>query len=106
VGINQTRAALYTLVVLRAHVRAALLIPFIEEWQRCVAAQGGEVTPSEFIEWTSRYSMRTTYRHLIAFRQAFPELGDSALPSVLMGPLLRRMAEEANARADAEGITA
>ncbi len=95
-ALNQTRAALYILCVSRARLRAGALITFIEEWQRCVSEKGREVTPGEFIGWTHRYARRTTYNHLELFRHCFPELGPDSLPSALMGPLLERLAREAD----------
>lgn len=91
-----TRAALYLVTINRAGFReGAKLIEFIEEWQRCVSASRGPVTVEGFIQWTRRYSRRTTFERLASFRKTFPQLGPHGLPDGLMGPLLDRLAQEA-----------
>lgn len=90
--VNQTRAALYVLCIARAgYVRGAQLIEFIEAWQRVVRAAGRPVTMPEFTAATN-LAERTAYRRLTLFRSSFPELPPDALPSALMGPLLRQLA--------------
>ena len=94
---TSNRPALYALCMLRArpaYVAGARLIAFIEEWQRCVAEQGGVVNVEQFIAWTRRYSRRTTFERLRLFRDTFPELGAEGLPSLLMGPRLEQLARD------------
>lgn len=94
--LERTRAGLYLLCISRAgYVGGARLAEFIEEWRRCVEAQGQAVTIEEFIAWTGRLSRRTTFRRVALFRQSFPELGEHGLPDALMGPLLERLAKAA-----------
>lgn len=101
--INQTRAALYLLCIGRAGYRdGARLIEFIEEWRRAVEHQEHTVTPEEFANWTRRYSRRQAYYLLRLFRDNFPQLGEHGTPEGLMGPLLTRLAAQADAELDAQ----
>lgn len=96
------RPALYLLCVARAGLEAPRLIAFIEEWRRCVEFHDREVNIEEFIGWTRRFPRRMTFRRLRLFRDAFPQLGEDGLPSGLMGPLLDRLAVEAEAELEAQ----
>jgi hypothetical protein len=95
------RPALYLLCVARAGLEAPRLIAFIEEWRRCVEFHDREVNIEEFIAWTRRFPRRMTFRRLRLFRDTFPQLGEDGLPSGLMGPLLERLAAEAEAELEA-----
>jgi hypothetical protein len=83
-----------------AYVGGARLIAFIEDWQRCVSAHGGPVTPEGFIAWAGQSKRRSTFRGLKLFRDTFPELGPHGQPDALMGPLLDRLAREAELEAE------
>ncbi len=99
------RPALYVLCVARAGLEAPRLIAFIEEWRRCVEYHDREVNIEEFITWTHRFPRRMTFRRLRLFRDTFPQLGEDGLPSGLMGPLLDRLAAEAEAELNARSTS-
>lgn len=96
------RAALYTLCIVRAGYRKGIqLIEFVEDWQRCVVDQGGPLGIEQYTRATRRYSYRRCYQLLSLFRETFPQLGADGTPEGLMGPVLERLAAEAEAEADA-----
>lgn len=96
-SVNQTKLALWTVCVNRAGVvDGARLVEFIDDWRDCVNANGGPVSWNHYSEWTRRYSDRTAYRRLALFRRTFPQLGEHGSPEDLLGPLLDRLAREAD----------
>lgn len=74
--------------------RGFQLYTFTEEWAVMVEAHGESIGIEDFARW-SRLSRATAYRRLAHFRAAFPMLGPDATPEALMGPLLERLAAEA-----------
>jgi len=94
----QTKGALWTVCVARAGVReGAQLVEFIDDWRDCINVHGGPVSWDTYRHWTRRYSQATVYRRLGLFRATFPQLGADGTPEGLLGPLLDRLAEEAEA---------
>lgn len=94
--VNQTKLALWMVCVNRAGYRkGAQLVEFIDDWRDCVQAHDGPVGVRAYAEWTRRYSERTAFNRLQLFRQTFPQLGPEGTPEGLMGPLLERLAVEA-----------
>ncbi len=70
--------------------RGARVAEFIGEWEVCVRKHGREVGAEEFVAWW-KDSRATTYRRLVEFREAFPELGLHGTPGDLMRPLLAQL---------------
>lgn len=96
---NQTRGSLYAVCILRGGYRnGILLIQFVEDWQRCVRENGGPIGIEKYTR-LGRYSYRRAYELLALFRKTFPQLGADGTPEGLMGPLLERLAAEAEAEA-------
>jgi hypothetical protein len=94
--INQTKLALWMVCVNRAgYRRGAQLVEFIDDWRACVDAHDGPVGMQAYTEWTRAYSRATAYNRLTLFRATFPQLGPDGTPEGLMGPLLDRLAREA-----------
>jgi hypothetical protein len=97
-SVNQTKAALWAVCVSRAGVLdGARLVEFIDDWRDCVNAHGGPVSWQTYARWTRRYHERTAYRRLALFRRTFPQLGPEGSPEGLLGPMLDRLAAEAEA---------
>lgn len=95
--INQTKAALYAVCIARAGtLNGARLVEFIDDWRDCIKAHDGPVSWQGYSRWSRRYSGRTAYRRLALFRRTFPELGPEGSPEQLLGPLLDRLAAEAD----------
>jgi hypothetical protein len=95
---NRTKLALWIVCVERAGYRqGAQLVEFIDDWRDCVTATGGPVESVEaYAHWTRTYSTRTAYNRLSLFRRTFPQLGRDGTPEGLLGPLLDRLAAEAD----------
>jgi hypothetical protein len=94
--VNQTKLALWMVCVSRAGYRqGAQLVEFIDDWRACVEAHDQPVGFEAYAQWTRRYSRRTAYNRLALFRRTFPQLGHDGTPEGLMGPLLERLAAEA-----------
>lgn len=95
---HQTKAALWAVCVAQAGIMdGARLVEFIDDWRDCVNANGGPVSWQGYSRWTRRYSPRTAYNRLALFRRTFPQLGPEGSPEGLLGPLLDRLAAEAEA---------
>lgn len=69
----------------RSHLKAARLAAYVIAWGRCRADLGHDPTTEEYAEWWGQ-SVRTAYRELALFREAFPTLDNP-------GPLVDRLEE-------------
>lgn len=96
----QTKFAVWLVCVNRAGYRhGAQLVELIDDWRDCVEAHDGPVGFEAYANWTRRFSYRTAYGRLALFRKTFPQLGPEGTPEGLLGPLLDRLAAEAEAEA-------
>ena len=59
------------------------LAQFIGEWALAEHAEGKQLGPEDFVAWWREGSRMTAYRRLGEFRQAFPELGPEATPTLI-----------------------
>jgi hypothetical protein len=81
------------------YLRGARVAQFIFEWEVAVRALKRDITAEEFADWW-KVGATTAYRRLAEYRKLFPEHGDrgrgatgtGASPSMLMRPLLDRLA--------------
>lgn len=95
-NLNQTKMALWIVCAQRAGIRGgAQLVELCDDWAACVRNHGEPVGFEAYVAWTRLYSRATAYRRLDLFRKTFPELGTHGTPEGLMGPLLERLAAEA-----------
>lgn len=87
------RAQLIAVCIERGgYLRGARMAEFITEWEVAVRKHGRAIGIEEFAHyWKASY--RTAYRRLADFRELFGDVyGPDATPSVMMGPLLDRLA--------------
>lgn len=83
-----TRSEVLALCIERAgYRRGAQVCQFVWEWELYVRSTQSPGEIEAFSTWW-KDSRTTAYRRLVAFREAFPELGEQGTPNDLMGPLL------------------